>query len=251
MKNDDIKEIETIIILKKSIEILTRENYDLKKIVKDNNILKNKLELIEKENKELKKIVKDSNILKNKLELREKENKELKKDLIKSENGKQELKNYIIKTENEKQELDTKINILIKKIKDLENVLFEIKKNNSNNNNFHSSNKIILELLEKLNIKEKEIKEIKDIIPFNLKKEEKLMTIIFFSTDQKIHYSLICKNTDYFINLEKKLFQHYTDCQEEIYFFMVKGSKINRFKTIEQLKIENSEIITVTPYEFE
>ena len=32
---------------------------------------------------------------------------------------------------------------------------------------------------------------------------------------------------------------------------MVKGSKINRFKTIEQLKIENSEIITVTPYEFE
>ena len=93
--------------------------------------------------------------------------------------------------------------------------------------------------------KEKELSEIKSALPFELKKGEKLMTLIFFSTDQKIHYALICKNTDSFGSVEEKLFKVFPECQEETYFFLANGSKINRYKTINELKLKNSEIITM------
>ena len=54
-------------------------------------------------------------------------------------------------------------------------------------------------------MKEKEIKELKNKIENNSNNFDNLMTVIFYSTDQKIHYSLICKKTDIFSVIEKKL----------------------------------------------
>ena len=100
-------------------------------------------------------------------------------------------------------------------------------------------------------MKEKEIKELKNKIENNSNNFDNLMTVIFYSTDQKIHYSLICKKTDTFINLEKQLFEAYPECQDSEYFFMVNGQKIKRFKTLEENKIKNSQVITLTQYGFE
>ena len=105
--------------------------------------------------------------------------------------------------------------------------------------------------MEELKKKENEIKEIKSILPFDLKNGEKLMTIIFFSVDQNIHYSLICKNTDKFSVIEQKLFEVFPEYQEDIYYFMANGIQINRYKTLEQLKLKNSSIITMNKLEFE
>jgi len=58
-------------------------------------------------------------------------------------------------------------------------------------------------------MKEKEIKELKNKIELNPINLDNLMTVIFYSTDQQIHYSLICKKTDDFMNLEKKLYEVY------------------------------------------
>ena len=77
------------------------------------------------------------------------------------------------------------------------------------------------------------------------------MTVIFYSTDQKIHYSLICKKSDTFMNIEKKLFEAYPECQDSEYFYMVNGQRIKRFKTLEENKINNSQVITLTQYDFE
>ena len=77
------------------------------------------------------------------------------------------------------------------------------------------------------------------------------MTVIFFSVDQTIHYSLICKNTDKFSNIEQKLFEVFPECQEENYYFMYNGCRINRYKTLEELNIKNSSIITMNVSEFE
>ena len=64
--------------------------------------------------------------------------------------------------------------------------LFDRKKNKINSDNE------ILELVKELREKEKEIKSLKSAFPFEIKQGEKLMSVIFISTDQKIHHSFIC-----------------------------------------------------------
>ena len=74
------------------------------------------------------------------------------------------------------------------------------------------------------------------------------MTVIFTSFDQKIHYSLICKNTHIFNQLEILLYDKYPEYKETENFFIVNGIKINRFKTLEENKINNSDIILLNKF---
>ena len=185
--------------------------------------LQNKIIELEKDKKELQSII-----------------DELKKDNMRIkeyENEINKLKNKLNEYEKENQNLKNQIN-------KLNNILNDV--GNSNNN----LNKIV-ELMEELKMKENEIKDIKSILSFDIKKGDKLMTIIFYSVDQKYHYSLICKNTDKFSTIEQKLFEIFPECQEENYYFMANGIRINRYKTLEELKIKNSDIITMNISEFE
>ena len=92
-------------------------------------------------------------------------------------------------------------------------------------------------------MKEKEIKELKNKLDYNSNNFSTLMTVIFYSTDQQIHYSLICKKTDTFMDLEKRLYEVYPKYEN---YILVKDQKINRFKTFEENKIKNSQVITLT-----
>ena len=74
----------------------------------------------------------------------------------------------------------------------------------------------IIELMEKLENKEKELKEFKSKLPFELNKDEIIMNVIIKSTDQKILFPIIYKNTDLFMRLESELYKveeyrHYKD----------------------------------------
>jgi len=42
--------------------------------------------------------------------------------------------------------------------------------------------------------------------PFKLNEEEKLISIIITTFDEDINYSMICKNTDLFYNIEKEFY---------------------------------------------
>ena len=171
----------------------------------------------------LKNLIRESQ---NKLNNLENENENLKKENIKLKN---ENNNLFLKLKNLNQETTNNnkdINI------------------NSNNN----SDKIIELLTEKLEIKEKEIKELKKTIEYN---SNNLMTVIFNSKDQIIHYSLICKKTDQFSLIEKKLYEAYPEYQESEILFFANGEKIKRFKTLEENKITNSQVIALTPYDCE
>ena len=75
------------------------------------------------------------------------------------------------------------------------------------------------------------------------------MPVIFQSTDSKIHYALICKNTDKFNMIENMLYDKYPEYIENENFFTVNGIKINRFKTMEQNKIKYSDIIILNRYD--
>ena len=111
------------------------------------------------------------------------------------------------------------------------------------NNIQNNSNDKLINLLSK---KEEQINELKEKIkryPFILEKNERLMAIIFYSVDQKVHYPMICKNTDTIHKLEEKLYEEYPNLSERENYFLCKGGLINKFQSFEKMKIKNGDII--------
>ena len=88
-----------------------------------------------------------------------------------------------------------------------------------------------------------DLKEKLSRYPFELKKDEKMISVIFTSDDQKIHFSVICKNTEKFNRLEEKLYNDYPEYSETNNYFVVNGNRIQKFKTLEENNIRNSDII--------
>ena len=80
-------------------------------------------------------------------------------------------------------------------------------------------------------------------LPFQFKEGEKLMCVIFQSTDQSIHYPMICKNTQKFNDLENLLYQKFNEYKETQNFFLCNGIEIDKSKTLEENKIKDGEII--------
>ena len=74
---------------------------------------------------------------------------------------------------------------------------------------------------------------------------EKIMTVIFVSEDQKVHYALICKNTDKFKDIEEKLYKVYPDYSKTNNYFKANNLTITKSKDLDDNKIKNSDIITL------
>ena len=125
-----------------------------------------------------------------------------------------------------------KNNELIEKIKEME----EIRNNVGDKDN-------VLKLMDKLLLKEEEIQEMKSNYPFELLKGEKLISLIFMSFNQKIHYSLICKDSDKFTNVENLLYDEFPKFRETENFFISDGNKINKYKTLKENNLKNGLII--------
>ena len=176
---------------------------------------------------------------------------ELKEKIIKLENENNE-KEDLIKKINDLNELlkdeKNKNDILSNKIKELENKNNELQNNLNvlkSNNNLEYTNNIIE--------KDKEIKLLKSKLeryPFELEKDEKLISVIFISNnDKELHCSIICKNTDKFCDLEKQLYNKYPKYRDMENYYLVNDNRIKRFKSLIENKIENSDIITLNSIE--
>ena len=151
------------------------------------------------------------------------------------------LNKMIPEFENELFEKEITNRKLLKKIKELEN-------NKKTTGNLSSLNeKIINYLYEELKIKQKIEKLEKSLkrYPIELSENEKLMSIIINSSDEKILHSIICKNTDKFIKIEGILYNEYPQYEELSNYFLSNGKKISKFKTLEENKIKNGNIITL------
>ena len=76
------------------------------------------------------------------------------------------------------------------------------------------------------------------------------MSIIFSSVDQKINYSVVCKNTDNIHKIEDELYKEYPNLFENKYYiFLCKGKIINRFQTFESNHIKNGDTIIMNSNE--
>ena len=103
--------------------------------------------------------------------------------------------------------------------------------------------------------KDKELNELKQKLsryPFELKEGEKLMTVNFGSIDQKIqNFSVICKNTDTFRVIEKKLYENYKEFYETENYFTFNGKKVHKYKSLDENNIKNNDIIMLNTIEIE
>ena len=187
----------------------------------------------------------------------QKENTELKienqdlKDIIKKlTNELKEEKNKIKELKNNNDALIIKINSLEKELKNNKN------KNESELNNLLKNEKLInynklLQLLGEKEEKIKKLEELKSRYPFELSEGEELMSIIFNSTDQQIQASMICKNTDLFSTIEKKLYDIYKQYGEQENYFMSNGNKITRHKTLKENGIHDGNVIVLNKVDFD
>ena len=142
-----------------------------------------------------------------------------------------------------KKELDEKIN------------LNEVLIKNNEIKNFSEKNKSKEELYNIIIEKEKELKNLKLKIsryPFELKEGEKIMTVNFMSVDHIIqNYSLICKNTDIFNNIEIKLYEDYKEYYNTENYFTVNGNKINKNKNLDENNIHNNDVIVLNIHDID
>ena len=68
---------------------------------------------------------------------------------------------------------------------------------------------------------------------------EKILSAQFISSDQKLIYSIPCKNTTTFVRVEEKLYEEYPEYKEFHTYFTVGGIMIYRFKNMEDNKIKD------------
>ena len=79
-----------------------------------------------------------------------------------------------------------------------------------------------------------------------LKKEiDNTIAINFMSISQNINFPIACKITDNFKDLEEKLYKDYPELKHKNLYFMANGSIINRYETLENNGIKNSNTILI------
>ena len=126
----------------------------------------------------------------------------------------------------------------LEKIKELEEKLKEV--NDILHDRINKANSII-------NINQKTIEELKEKLsrfPFEILKGEKLMSIIVISSDKKLHRTIICKNTELFCDLEKKIYQD-NDKIDIGNYFTLNGKKIDETKSLDDNNIKDNDIIVL------
>ena len=155
-----------------------------------------------------------------------KENEEYKNEIS-------NLKNYIKELE---RKLKEKENIINEEKIENEKLINKIKFFENNSNNYSLSDRI-LEL-------DKELNKFKS---YCLSPGQKLISIKFISTDQMINnYTIIAKNDDKFSKIEDILYEQYPNYKESDNYFILKGNKIKRNKTLEDNNINDNDIIMLS-----
>ena len=237
--NEKINELKKMKIneITKLDNLLDNEDLNLFELLEETNIKdeKNKNIKLNEKIKELEKQIDEKNNM-----LKKMHDNKLNKDMNKTDNHINEEKTKIEELNKEISKKNNQINEQKIKIEELNNRISTLTESNNNLKKF-------FEFIDK---KEKDIYTLQSKIPIQLKDGEKLMSVIFISTDEFIHYPIICKNNQIFNVLENLLYEKYPEYKESENLFFVNGRKINKLKTIEENNIKNGNIIVMNEIGF-
>jgi serine/threonine protein kinase len=167
------------------------------------------------------------NIIDNKIKMniKDKQIEQNEKDL-----KKKELEEKIISLEKELKEEKSKNEIYLKVIKQLNDDLDKYKKNDLADKNLEKD-------------KTEELKKVLEVNPDELLKGEKLISVNFTTTDEKMHYSIICKSTDIFSKIQDQFYNDNPKYNKNENIFMIGNKKIENSKTLDDNDIHNNSII--------
>ena len=71
------------------------------------------------------------------------------------------------------------------------------------------------------------------------------MSVIISTEDKTILYSVIIKNTDKFLRVEEKFYDAFPELGKVENSFYINENKINKYQTLEENAIKNSELIII------
>ena len=204
-------------------------NKENKILSTENQNLKNEIDEVQVEN----------DVLKERINKLKKTNETLK-------NENQELKIYNEKLMKEKDDLNTE---LIKAYK-----LKIVSTFNNPPQNQKENNNTINNLNEMIEMKDKEINELKAQLQNsgNLKKSvnfDDIIVVNFISLDQKINKGIKCMKTDTFAEVEEQLYKIYGEYRETNNNFIANGTLVLRFKKMCENKIKDNDTIQLIPFE--
>ena len=161
-----------------------------------------------------------------------------------------ELEEKIVALENKNIELTKENGILKEKVNKLTFELSKIKNSEKNLKINQNDDKDLYKKYIILNEKCEELNKQLNRYPIKLKENEKLISVIFTSVDQNIHYSIVCKNTNTINNLEAELYSKFPEYSETENYFLCKGARISKFKTFDHYHIDNGDIIILNRNEW-
>ena len=105
------------------------------------------------------------------------------------------------------------------------NQLKNLRENNKVKNFGNDKEELLISLINKdneLNKLKSELNQIKSVLPFDLKEGESILPLIFMTGDSKVHYALICKDSDKFNQVENRLYEIFPEYSEiENYFLLM------------------------------
>ena len=174
----------------------------------------------------------------------------MKENILDLDSNKIKLKEELIIEKNNNQNLQQRINELSYSLnKGEENINLLLEKINSEIKSFKGISNDInqLKLKNEIDKKDKEINELKIKLaryPFELYEEEKIITVIFSSSDESIISPILCKNTNKFSEVIAKFYEKFPECKGDNYF-KANNNIIEKNKNMIQNKIDDGTIIII------
>ena len=158
-------------------------------------------------------------------------------DLIEQKNKEiNDLKNQLLNK-------DKTIELLNKQLKEKLDEIINLKNQLLNKDKtIESLNNEIKQKLDDINILKNKININDDLIGV-LNPGEKVIATLFISADQTLIYSIACKTSTPFVKVEEKLYDEYPELKNTDNYFLHNGSRIKRFKTIEENNIKSGKPI--------
>ena len=104
----------------------------------------------------------------------------------------------------------------------------------------NNNDKAIIDLICQ---KEKDIKILKSIIPFDVKENEILMSVVIQSAKDQTIYSFICTDQQKFIVLVDKLYEKMPKYQDTQNYFITNARPINERLTLRDNGIKDGDVI--------
>ena len=153
--------------------------------------------------------------------------------------------NQLTEEKNKNKKLMEQLNNEQKKVKEL-NDKIKLYENNDNVKKIKELEEIIVSLNLQINKLKNSTNQDKIT---KSKSEEEIVALFFTSSNGEIQRPISCSNADTFAKIEEKIYNEYPKYKDYNTYLTVNGNVVKRFKTLDENKIKDGNIIIINIYD--